>query len=429
MIITLGEKSPTVTGRRRRAARHGLARRRLLAACGALGLLGQLAYAQEAQKPPIRLGVLTDITSIYTDNSGIGSVTAAQMAVEDFGGSVLGRRIEVLSADHQNKADVGAGLARKWLDVDQVGAIVDVPNSSIALAVQEMTREKGRLFLATGAATSRLTGDACSPTGIHWTYDTYAASQGTARALTRQGGKTWFFITANYAFGAQLEADSQKVIAAEGGTTVGSVRHPVNTADFSSYLLQAQASGAKVIGLANAGGDFIQAVKQAAEFGIARSGQRLAGLLVFVADVHSLGLPTAQGLVLSSAFYWDMDADTRAWSQRFIARVNKVPTMIHAGTYGAVTHYLKAIKAAGTDEGKIVARKMREMPVNDFMTKKGVIREDGRLMRDMYLFEVKKPSESKGRFDYYKRLATIPASEAFKRLDEGGCPLVAKASN
>ncbi len=413
--------------------KHGVERgsstiRSILAGLSLLGLLGQAADGQEQAKPPLRIGVLTDLMSIYSDNSGIGSVTAAQMAVEDFGGSVLGRRVEVISADHQNKTDVGATLARKWLDIDNVSVIVDVPNSAIALTVQELTRQKGKVFLATGAATSRLTGDACSPTGIHWTYDTYAVSHGTAGAMTRQGGKKWFFITANYAFGTQLEADSQKVIAVEDGKSLGSVRHPVNTSDFSSYLLQAQASGANVIGLANAGNDFIQTVKQASEFGLDKAGLRLVGLLVFIADIHGLGLPIAQGLVLSSAFYWDLDADSRAWSKRFITRVQKVPTMIHAGTYGAVMHYLKAIQAAGTDDGATVARKMRETPVNDFMTKNGIIREDGRLVRDMYLFEVKKPSESKGQYDYYKLLATIPGEQAFKRLEDGGCPLVAKKS-
>jgi branched-chain amino acid transport system substrate-binding protein len=345
--------------------------------------------------------------------------------VDDFGGTVLNRKIEIVSADNQNKADVGSAIARRWLDNENVEAIADVPNSAVALAVQGITREKKKMFLATGSATSRLTGEECSQTGIHWTYDTYALSQATTKAVSKIGVKKWFFLSADYSLGAQLEADSRKVIGSVGGQVVGSVKHPLNTPDFSSFLLQAQSSKAEAIALADAGGDFINAVKQAGEFGITKS-QKLVGLLVFIADIHSLGLESAQGLILSSAFYWDLNDDTRAWSKRFIAKTNKVPTMIHAGTYGAVMHYLKAISAAGTVDGPTVAAKMRAMPVNDFMTKDGVIREDGRLVRDMYLFRVKAPAESKYRFDYYELLATIPGKEAFRPQEEGGCPLLSK---
>nr|WP_026190850.1 ABC transporter substrate-binding protein [Methylobacterium sp. WSM2598] len=394
---------------------------------GSLALVGLwLAVSPAAAQggPPVRIGVLTDLSSLYADNGGHGSVAAARMAVEDFGGRILGRPIEVIAADHQNKTDVGAALTRRWLDVEDVKAIVDVPNSAIALAVQDITRERGRIFLASGAATSQLTGDACSPTGFHWTYDTYALAQGTARAVTRRGGKSWYFVTADYALGTQLEEDGRRVIQAAGGRVIGSVRHPLGSPDFSSYLLQAQGSGAQVVGLADAGGDLILALKQAAEFGIVQLGQTLAGLLVFIADIHGLGLPATQGLILSTAFYWDLNDETRAWSQRFVARTKKVPTMIHAGTYGAVTHYLKAMAAANTDDGPTVAAQMRKMPVNDFMTRNGRIREDGRLVRDIYLMQVKSPAESKGRFDYYKLLETIPGEEAFRPLSTGNCPLV-----
>ncbi|MGB5904369.1 MAG: ABC transporter substrate-binding protein [Xanthobacteraceae bacterium] len=374
---------------------------------------------------PIKLGVLTDMSSLYADNGGQGSVVAAQMAVGDFGGTVLGRPVKIISGDHQNKADVGAAITRRWLENEHVEVVLDVPNSAVALAVQGITREKGKIFLATGAATSRLTGDECSMTGIHWTYDTYALSQGTTKAVSRLGAKKWFFLSADYSLGAQLEADSRTVIDATGGQVVGAVKHPINTPDFSSFLLQAQASNADVIALADAGGDFINAVKQAGEFGISRQ-QKLAGLIVFIADIHSLGLASAQGLLLSSAFYWDMNEGTRTWSKRFIAKTGKVPTMIHAGTYGAVMHYLKAVKAAGTLDGPIVATKMRELPVNDFMTKDGRIRRDGRLVRDMYLFRVKSPTESKYKFDYYEKLATIPGNEAFRPMEDGKCPLLKK---
>ena len=333
--------------------------------------------------------------------------------------------VEIIAGDHQNKADIGSVITRRWIDNENVEVILDVPNSAVALAVQGITREKKKLFLATGAATSRLTGDECSQTGIHWTYDTYALSQGTTKAVSKFGVKTWYFLSADYSLGAQLEADSRKVIDAAGGKVVGSVKHPINTADFSSFLLQAQSSQAEAIALADAGGDFINAVKQAGEFGVTKT-QKLVGLLVFIADINSLGLQSAQGLILSSAFYWDLNDDTRAWSKRFIEKTNKVPTMIHAGTYGAVTHYLKAVAAAGVTDGLMVAAKMREMPVNDFMTSNGKIREDGRLVRDMYLFKVKSPEDSKYKFDYYELLTTIPGNEAFRPQEEGGCPLLSK---
>lgn len=388
----------------------------------ALALFTASAVAQDG---PVKLGVLTDMSSLYADNGGQGSVIAAQMAVDDFGGQVLGRSIQIIAGDHQNKADVGATIARRWLENENVEVVLDVPNSAVALAVQGITRDKKKLFLATGAATSRLTGDECSPTGIHWTYDTYALSQGTTRAMSRLGANSWFFISVDYSLGAQLEADSRKVISSTGGKVLGAAKHPINTPDFSSFLLQAQFSKADVIALADSGGDFINAVKQAGEFGITER-QKLVGLLVFIADIHSLGLQSAQSLMLSSAFYWDLNEATRAWSKRFIAKTRKVPTMIHAGTYGAVMHYLKAVQAAGTLDGPAVAAKMRELPVNDFMTRNGRIRDDGRLVRDMYLFRVKSPEQSRYKFDYYELLATIPGEEAFRPMEQGGCPLLKK---
>ncbi len=374
----------------------------------------------------VKIGVLSDMSSLYSDIAGPGSVVAAQMAVKDFGGKVAGKPIEIISADHLNKADVGSAIARQWFDQDHVDVIVDVPTSSIALSVQDIAKEKGKVFLISGAASSDLTGKACSPTGVHWTYDTYALAHGTGGALVKQGGDSWFFLTADYAFGHALENDTSAVVKAAGGKVLGAVNVPLNNADFSSFLLQAQASKAKVIGLANAGGDTINSIKQAAEFGIVAGGQRLAGLLVFISDVNSLGLAAAQGLVLTESFYWDQNDETRAWAKRFIAERGKVPSMVQAGVYGAVTHYLKAIEAAKTDEGKAVVGKMRELPINDFMTKNGRLREDGRVERDMYLFQVKTPGESKYPYDYYKQLATIPAAEAFRPLSESACPLVKK---
>jgi branched-chain amino acid transport system substrate-binding protein len=383
------------------------------------------AVAQMSGKP-IKIGVLTDMSSLYADLGGPGSVLAAQMAVKDFGGKVNGVPIEIVSADHLNKPDVGTAIVNKWIDEDGVDAVVDVPTSSVALAVQEVMKAKKKVLLISGAASSDLTGKACSPTGVHWTYDTYALAQGTGSALVKQGGDTWFFITADYAFGHALQRDTAAVVTKAGGKVLGSVDVPLNNADFSSFLLQAQASKAKVIGLANAGADTDNSIKQAAEFGIVEGGQRLAGLLVFVTDVDSLGLKLAQGLVLTEAFYWDQNDETRAWSKRFIEQRHKPPSMDQAGVYGAVMHYLKAIATAGTDDGPKVVEEMRELPINDFMTKNGKLREDGRVLRDMYLFQVKKPEESKYPFDYYKLLATIPAAEAFRPLSESECPLVKK---
>ncbi len=374
----------------------------------------------------VKLGVLNDMSSLYADVSGKGGVVAAQMAAEDFGGKVLGAPIEIIGGDHQNKPDVGAGLARQWIDTDHVDAIVDVPTSSVALAIQEVTREKKRIFLMSGPASSDLTGKACSPYGIHWTYDTYALAHGTGGALVKQGGDSWFFITADYAFGHALERDTGDAVKAAGGKVLGAVNAPLNTQDFSSYLLQAQASKAKVIGLANAGGDTINSIKQASEFGIVAGGQKLAGLLVFLSDIHSLGLKIAQGLTITSAWYWDKDDASRTFAKRFIPRnpTGLPPTYIQAGIYTEVTFYLKAIQAAGTDDADKVVAQMRKMKINDFMTKDGWLREDGRVMRDMYLAEVKSPAESKYPFDYLKILATIPPDQAFRPLKEGNCPLV-----
>ena len=376
----------------------------------------------------VKIGVLADMSGMYADLSGPGSVAAAQMAVEDFGGTVLGKPVVAVSADHLNKPDVGAGIARAWYDREQVDAIVDVPVSSVAFAVQQASRERNKVVLLSAAGASDLTGKSCSPVSVHWTYDTYALANTVGAALLKQGGDTWFFATADYAFGHALERDMSALVRARGGKVLGAVRHPQDTSDFSSFLLQAQSSGAKVIGLANAGGDTVTSVKQANEFGIPQKGQRVVGLLTYISDVHSMGLANAQGLILASAFYWDMTDETRAWTARFIARVNKVPTMAQAGTYGAVLHYLKAIQAAGTDDGPAVIAKMKELPINDFFTKNGSVRADGRVIRNMHLFQVKTPEESKGRFDYYKLLDTVPGEQAFRPMSEGDCPLTTAAA-
>jgi branched-chain amino acid transport system substrate-binding protein len=375
----------------------------------------------------VKLGVLNDQSGLYADVSGLGGVDAARMAVEDFGGKVLGKPIEVVFADHQNKPDIGAGIANQWIDTGKVDVIVDVPTSSVALAIQEITKNKNRVHLNSGAGTSDLTGKACSPTGIHWTYDTYALANGTGTSIVKEGGDSWFFITADYAFGHALEKDTTAAITAAGGKVIGGVKTPFpGTTDFSSFLLQAQASGAKVVGLANAGGDTINSIKQAGEFGLVAGGQKLAGLLVFVTDIHSLGLKTAQGLTITTGFYWDMNDETRAWSKKFAARNGgRMPTMNQAGIYSGVTHYLKAIEATKTDEAKAVVAKMKEMPVNDFFAKGGKVREDGRMVHTMYLAQVKKPDESKGAWDYYKIIKEIPGDQAFRPMDaKYGCPLV-----
>ncbi len=375
---------------------------------------------------PVKIGVLSDMSGLYADLGGPGSVEAAKMAIEDIGGKVLGKPVEIVTGDHQNKPDVGANITRQWFDVDKVDAITDVPNSGVALAVNEVGREKNKIMLFSGPAASDLTGEKCSPTTAHWTYDTYALANGTGAAVVKSGGNTWFFLTADYAFGAALERDTTNVVKANGGTVVGSVRTPLNAPDFSSFLLQAQASKAKIIGLANAGGDTINSIKQASEFGITSSGQKLAGLLVFITDVNSIGLQTAQGLQLTEAFYWDQTDETRAFSKKFLERVKHQPSMVQAGVYSAVRHYLKAVEAVGSKDSAKVMAKMRETPINDFMTKNGKLREDGRVVRDMYLFEVKAPKDSKAPWDYYKQIQTIPGEQAFRPMDQGGCPLVKK---
>jgi branched-chain amino acid transport system substrate-binding protein len=373
----------------------------------------------------VKFGVLNDRSGVYADLSGEGSVIAARMAIDDFKAADKGIKAEVVSADHQNKPDIGSALARQWYDQDGVDVILDVPTSSVALAVGQITREKNKVFINSGAGSTDLTGKQCSPNTVHWTYDTYALAKGTGAAMVQRGGNSWFFITADYAFGHSLESNTAAVVKAAGGEIVGSVRTPFPASDFSSFLLQAQSSGAKVIGLANAGGDTINAIKQASEFGITQAGQSLAGLLIFISDVHALGLQAAQGLVLTEAFYWDLNDGTRDWSKRFAERSGgKMPTMVHAGVYAGVLHYLKAVEALkGKDAAQVVA-KMKEMPTEDALFGKGQVRVDGRVTHDMYLFEVKKPDESKGAWDYYKLLATIPAAEAFRPLSEGGCELV-----
>ena len=376
----------------------------------------------------VKLGVLTDMTSLYSDATGSGSLIAAQMAAEDYGGKVKGKPIEVIGADHQNKPDIGSNIARQWYDTAKVDAIVDVPTSSIALAVQQITRDKDKVLLMSGPGASDLTGPACSPNGIHWTYDTFALSKVGAKAMVARGEDSWFFVTADYAFGHALERDAAAVVKANNGKVLGAVRAPLNTNDFSSFLLQAQASKAKVIGLANAGGDTQNAIKQAAEFGLQKNGQKLVSLLFQITDAHSLGLGIAQGMILTEAFYWDMDDASRAFSQRFLKRAGHMPTMIQAGIYSAVTHYLKAIDAAGTDAAKPVIARMKATPIHDFFAKNGRIRDDGRMIHDMYLVEVKSPSESKGEWDLYKILATILGDEAYRPMSEGGCPLVTEGT-
>jgi branched-chain amino acid transport system substrate-binding protein len=385
------------------------------------------AHAQGVSDGVIKIGVLNDQSSLYADLAGQGSVVAARMAVEDYGAAAKGLKVEIVSADHQNKPDVGSGIARQWLDQDKVDVIVDVPNSGVALALNQIIKEKGKALLISGAATADLTGKACSPNTIHWTYDTWALANGTGNAIVKTGGDSWYFITADYAFGHALERDTENVVTKAGGKVLGKVRHPLNTQDFSSFLLQAQASKAKIIGLANAGGDTTNAIKQAAEFGIVKGGQNLAGLLVFLTDVHALGLDKAQGLIMTETFYWDQNDRTRAFAKRFAERNRQIhPTMIHAGVYSAVTHYLKAVDALKGDDGTKVIAKMKDTPTDDPLFGKGSIRPDGRKIHPAYLFEVKKPSESKGAWDYYKQRAVIPAEQAFRPVDQGDCPLVKK---
>jgi branched-chain amino acid transport system substrate-binding protein len=399
-------------------------KRSLLALAMAGTLVAGAAYAQISDNM-IKIGVLSDMSSLYTDLAGAGSVAAARMAVEDSGIEKRGYKVEIVSADHQNKPDVGSGIARQWYDVDKVDVIVDVPNSGVALAINQITRDKGKVFLANGPASSDLTGKACSPNTVHWTYDTWMLANGTGSAIVKSGGDTWFFLTADYAFGLALERDTEAVVLKNGGKVLGKVRAPINTQDFSSFLLQAQASKAKIIGLANAGGDTTNSIKQAAEFGIVKGGQNLAGLLVFLTDIHALGLPTAQGLIVTNTFYWDMNDQTRAFAKRFAAVDKGIhPTMVHAGVYASLLHYLKAVEALKSDDGTKVVAKMKEMPTDDPLFGKGTIRVDGRKIHPAYLMEVKKPSESRYPWDYYKVRATIPADQAFRPLADGGCPLV-----
>ena len=390
-------------------------------------LLAGPAQAQTAGGG-VKIGVINDQSSIYADLSGMGGVEAARMAIEDFGGKALGKPIEMVTADHQNKPDVATSIVSKWYDVDNVDAVFDVPNSSVMLAVQEIARKAHKLVVVSTGATSDFTGKACSPFGIHWTYDTYAVAYGTGKVIVEQGGDTWFFITVDYAFGHALERDTSAFVKSAGGKVLGALRHPFPNQDFSTYLVQAQASKAKIIGLANAGSDVINTIKQAAEFGIARpgSGQRLAGLLLFDSDIHSLGLPTAQGIVMTTGFYWDFNDETRAFSKRFFERRKAMPTMVQAGVYSAVQHYLKAVQALGSKDSLAVASKMKEMPINDFFAKNGRIREDGRMVHDMYLAQVKTPAESKYPWDYLNILKVIPGNEAFRPLSESECPLVKK---
>ena len=396
----------------------------LIAGLGAA--LGGAAHAQ-ISGGVVKIGVLNDMAGPYADLAGPGSVVAARMAVEDYLKATKSKlKIEIVTADHQNKPDVGSSIARKWYDSDGVDMILDVPTSSVALAVNEVTKEKNKVMVNSTGGTADLTGKACTPNTVHWTYDTWMLAHGTGSAVVKQGGDTWFFLTADYAFGHALERDTSDVVKASGGKVLGSVKVPLGTSDFSSFLLQAQSSKAKIIGLANAGSDTINSIKQAAEFGIVKGGQKMAGLLVFLSDIHGLGLQTAQGLQVTTTFYWDLNDATRAWSKRFAAAHNgRMPTMVQAGVYAGLQHYLKAVDAlqADSDGAKVVADKMRELPVDDAFAK-GKVRADGRLLHDMYLAEVKKPAESKGPWDYYKILRTIPAEDAAQPLSQSKCSLV-----
>ena len=404
---------------------YPLSRRGLLASAGAFALGLGVAAAKADDATPLRLGVLTDMSSLYADITGPGSLAAARMAVEDFQASPhkMNRPIEVLSGDHMNKADLGANIAREWIERSNVDAIIDVPNSAVALAVRNVVQQSNKTLLVSGASSSDLTGKACSPNLVHWSYDTYALSTGTARAVLAEGGKTWFTLTADYAFGHAMEAEVKNVVQKGGGTVVGGLRTPINTQDFSSFLLQAQASKAQVVGLINAGGDTINSIKQSVEFGIPQGGQRVVATVLYLSDVHSLGLKIAQGLQFTESFYWDLNDDTRAWAKRFAPRNNdRYPTAMQAGVYAATLHYLKAVDAVGaSSDGKAVVQEMKKLPTDDLLFGKGTVRADGRKLHNMYLFEVKKPGESKYPWDYYKLIKTIPPSEAWRPLEEGGC--------
>jgi branched-chain amino acid transport system substrate-binding protein len=388
----------------------------------AAAAFGAVLVAAPASAQGVKVGILNDQSGVYADYGGKYSLEAAHMAVEDFGGEVLGQKIQIVTADHQNKPDLAAAIARRWYDVEGVDMITELTTSSVALAVQELSKEKKKIDIVVGAASSRLTGDACTPYGFHWAYDTHALAVGTGGALVKAGGDTWFFLTADYAFGYALEKDTTDIVDAYGGKVLGSVRIPLNSSDFSSFLLQAQSSKAKIVGLANAGLDTTNSIKQAAEFGIVSGGQKLAGLLMTLSEVHGLGLQAAQGLVLTEGFYWDLNDKTRAFGERFLKRTGRMPSMIHAGTYSATLSYLKAVKAAGTKDSDAVAKKLKELPVDDAFAQ-GKVLENGRMIHDMYLFEVKKPSESKKPWDYYKLISTVPGDKAFFTAKESGCPL------
>jgi branched-chain amino acid transport system substrate-binding protein len=389
----------------------------------ATAVFGIDVAAAQISDDVVRIGVLNDQSGVYADLGGPGSVIAARMAIEDVGGKVLGKPIDLLAADHQNKADVGASIARQWFDTDKVDMVIGFDNSSVALAVEQVAFQNNRIAIAGAVGTTAFTGKDCTPNEAAWLYDAYALTNTLARSVVSRGQDTWFFITVDYSFGHSLEADATSAVVASGGKVLGSARHPLNTADFSAYLLQAQASGAKVVALANAGGDMINASKQANEFGLTRTGQTVVSLLAFITDVHSVGLKSAQGLTFMTAFYWDRDDESRAWSKRFFDLHKRMPTMAQAAVYSAIRHYLRAIEAAGTDEAKAVMAKMRDIPVNDFYAKNGKVREDGRMVHDMYFVQVKTPEESTGPWDYYKILSSVPGDQAFRPLDEGGCPL------
>ncbi|MDT4795399.1 urea ABC transporter, urea binding protein [compost metagenome] len=408
--------------------RHSIRRR----AAGVLAVATALACGAAHAQPKaaisddvVKIGMLLDMSGLYADVTGRGSATAAQMAIDDFGGKVLGKKIELVVVDHQNKADIAANKAREWYDTGNVDAILDVAASAPALAVLEVAKQKNRIVVFSGPGTERITNDLCTPVSVHYAYDTYALANTTARATVQRGGKSWFFLTADYAFGHTLQDSATAVINETGGKVLGAARHPIGASDFASYLLQAQASKAQVVGLANAGGDTINAIKAASEFGLTRNNaQRMAGLLLYINDIHAIGLKTAGGLVLTEAFYWDMNDATRAWSRRYFEKLKKMPNMSQAGAYSSVTHYLKAVQAAGTDETAAVMKKMKSMPVNDFFAKNGRIREDGRMIHDMYLFEVKTPAESRYPWDYYKVVATVPGEQAFMPASKSQCPLL-----
>ena len=390
----------------------------------AVAVIGTGTASAQISNDVVRIGVLNDQSNVYADIGGPGSVVAARMAIDDVGGKVLGKPVDLIAADHQSKADIGASVARQWFDADLVDMVIGFENSSVALAVEQVAFQKNRIAIAGAIGTTAFTGKACTPNEAAWVYDAYALTNTLARSVVKRGQDTWYFITVDYSLGHSLEADATSAVLASGGKVLGSARHPLNTADFSAFLLQAQASGAKVIALANAGGDMINATKQANEFGLTHAGQTIVSLLTFITDVDTVGLKAMQGLTFVTAFYWDRDDETRAWSKRFLELHKRMPTMAQAAMYSAIRHYLRAIEAAGTDEAKAVMAKMREIPVNDFYAKNGRVREDGRMVHDMYFVQVKSPEEFSGPWDYYKILSTIPGDQAFRPLDEGGCPLV-----